>query len=104
MRMLMRIQIPTEAGNAALKDGSLERVMQDSLGSLRPEAMYLTTVDGCRGGFVVFNLEDVSQIPAITEPLFLSVSAKIELTPCFTPQELEQAGPSVQQAIQTYGS
>lgn len=104
MRMLMRIEVPTEEGNAATRNGTLERVMQESMGKLKPEGMYLTTVNGCRGGYVVFNLDDAAQLPSITEPLFQALGARIELAPCFTPQELLQAGSDVQQAAQTYGS
>ena len=103
MRMLMRVEIPTEAGNTAFKGGSFVRALQDVLGSIKPEATFFTTVNGCRGGYVVFDLDDVTQIPSIGEPLFMTMNAKIEFTPCFTPQELEQAGPDIQHAAQTYG-
>lgn len=102
MRMLMRIEIPTAAGNAAFKKGTFVQAMQEVLGKVQPEAAYFTTVNGCRGGYIVFNLDDVTKIPSIAEPLFQAMDAKLEFTPCFTPQELEQAGPDIQQAGQTY--
>lgn len=103
MRMLMRVEIPTEAGNAAFKSGGFVKALQDVLGMVQPEGAYFTTVNGCRGGYIIFNLDDVTRIPAIAEPLFMAMGAKIEFTPCFTPQELEQSGPDIQQAAQTYG-
>lgn len=104
MRMLMRIEVPVEAGNAAIKNGTLAHVIQQSLKELQPEAMYLTTVNGYRGGYVVFNLDDASQIPLLTEPLFQALNARVELAPCFTPQELLQAVSTVQQVAETEGA
>ncbi len=104
MRMLMRIEIPTEAGNVAFKNGSFVRALQEVIGKTKPEAAYFTTVNGCRGGYIVFDLEDVTKIPSIAEPLFMAMGAKIEFAPCFTPQELSQTEPDIQHAAETYRS
>ncbi|MGH2447124.1 MAG: hypothetical protein ACRDFS_00745 [Chloroflexota bacterium] len=104
MRMLMKVEIPTETGNEAFKNGSFIKAVQEVLGKVQPEAAYFTTVDGRRGGYVIFDLRDVRKIPSISEPLFLALGANVEFTPCFTAQELEQAGPDIQKAVQTYGS
>ena len=42
MRMLMTYEIPTEAGNAAIKDGRLQKVQESMLSELKPEAAYFT--------------------------------------------------------------
>jgi len=101
--MLLRVEMPTEAANAAFKNGSFNQAMQDVMGKVRPEAAYFTTVNGCRGGYIIFDLDDVTKIPSIAEPLFMAMGAKLEFSPCFTPQELEQAAPDIQRAAQTYG-
>jgi len=46
---------------------------------------------------------DVSQLPAIAEPWFLAVNASIEVTPAMVPEDLQKAGPAIEQAVQTYG-
>ena len=63
MRTLLKVSVPVVRGNQAITDGTLARVLQDVLGKIRPEAVYFTTVDGKRGGFIVFDLTDPSQIP-----------------------------------------
>ena len=48
-------------------------------------------------------MDDVSQLPAIAEPWFLAVNASIEVTPAMVPEDLQKAGPAIEQAVQTYG-
>ena len=48
MRMPMKVQIPTEEGNDAIKDGSLPQNMASSLDALKAEAAYFIAEDGMR--------------------------------------------------------
>jgi hypothetical protein len=41
MRMLLKVKIPTEQGNQAVKDRSLGRILEDTVGKLKAEAAYL---------------------------------------------------------------
>jgi hypothetical protein len=78
MRMMMQVTIPVEAGNAAARTGAFGRSFQKILESLKPEAAYLGAgASGERGGFIVFDLKDTSQIPSIAEPFFLAYNAKV---------------------------
>jgi hypothetical protein len=45
MRMLMRVTIPTEGGNAAAKSGKLGSTMEKILADLKPEAVYFFADD-----------------------------------------------------------
>ena len=77
--------------------------MQQMLKEMNAEAAYFTTVDGQRGGYVVVNIDDVSQIPAITEPWFLWWKADVEWIPVMVPEDLAKAGPSIGAAVQKWG-
>jgi hypothetical protein len=104
MRMLLRVSIPVEAGNAAAKAGNLGSTVERILADLKPEAAYFfTDDDGQRSGSIVFDMKDSSQIPAIAEPWFLAFNAKISLRPIMNPQDLVTAGPSIGKAAQQYG-
>jgi len=70
MRMMMTVQIPTEAGNAAIKDGSLPQIVGNALQALRAEAAYFTSRDGLRTGLIFFEMADSSDIPSAAEPFF----------------------------------
>jgi len=104
MRMLLRVSIPVEAGNAAAKDGTLGTTIERILADLKPEAAYFLADDsGNRSGSIVFDMKDTSQIPAVAEPWFLAFNAKVSLRPIMNPQDLAKAGPSIGKAAKQYG-
>ena len=89
MRMLVRVSIPVEKGNAAYLDGSLAKTVESVINKIKPEAAYFGAMDGCRGGFMVFDLADPSQIVAISEPFFLNLNARVEYSPVMNPEDLQ---------------
>jgi hypothetical protein len=91
MRMMMKVQVPTAAGNAAIKDGTLGQIMGSSLEALKAEAAYFTAEDGMRTGLFFFEMDDSSDIPPAAEPFFLGLDATITLSPVMNAQEM-QAG------------
>jgi len=104
MRMLLRVSIPVEAGNAAAKAGTLGPTIQKILADLKPEAAYfLADDDGQRSGSIVFDMKDSSEIPGIAEPWFLAFNAKLSFRPVMNPQDLATASPSIAKAAQEYG-
>jgi hypothetical protein len=104
MRMLLRVSIPVETGNAAAKDGTLSSTVEGILAELKPEAAYFFADDnGNRSGSIVFDMKDASQIPAIAEPWFLAFNAKVSFRPVMNPQDLAKAGPSIDKAAKKYG-
>ena len=104
MRMLLRVSIPVEAGNAAARAGTLGSTVEQILADLKPEAAYFfTDENGQRSASIVFDMKDTSQIPAIAEPWFLAFNAKVSLRPIMNPQDLATAGPSIGKAAQQYG-
>ena len=104
MRMLLRVSIPVETGNAAAKAGTLGTTVQSILADLKPEAAYFFADDnGNRSGSIVFDMKDSSQIPAIAEPWFLAFNAKVSFRPVMNPQDLGAAGPSITEAAKKFG-
>jgi hypothetical protein len=104
MRMLLRVSIPVEAGNAAAKAGTLASTCERILADLKPEAAYFYADDeGNRCGSIVFDMKDSSQIPSVAEPWFHAFNAKISFRPVMNPQDLATASPSIGKAVQQYG-
>jgi len=92
MRMLLRVSIPVETGNAAAKAGTLGSTVEGILADLKPEAAYFMADDhGNRSASIVFDLKDTSHIPAIAEPWFLAFNAKVSLRPVMNAQDLDKA-------------
>jgi hypothetical protein len=104
MRILLRVSIPVESGNAAVKAGTLGSTIEKILADLKPEAAYfIADDDGNRSGSIVFDMQDQSQIPSVAEPWFLAFNAKVSFRPVMTPQDLAKAGPSLANAAKQYG-
>lgn len=104
MRMLLRVSIPVDAGNAAAKAGTLGSTIEQILADLKPEAAYFFADDnGNRSGSIVFDMKDASEIPAVAEPWFLAFKAKVSLRPVMNPQDLAKAGPSIGKAAKQHG-
>jgi len=104
MRMLLRVSIPAETGNAAAKAGTLGSTVERILAELKPEAAYFFADDsGNRSGSIVFDMKDTSQIPGIAEPWFLAFNAKVSFRPVMNPQDLAAAAPGIAKAVQQYG-
>ena len=90
MRMMMKVQLDTEAASRAIADGSLPQLMQDTFTRLQPEAAYFGPEDGVRTAFIVFDLEDPSQLPPLTEPLFSQVKARVQMFPVMDREDLRK--------------
>jgi hypothetical protein len=104
MRMLLRVSIPVETGNAAAKAGTLGSTIEAILAPLKPEAVYFYADDhGQRAGSIVFDMQDTAQIPAIAEPWFLAFNAQVSIRPVMIPQDLAAAGPAIGDAVRKYG-
>jgi hypothetical protein len=95
MRYLMKVRFPIDAGNEALADPNFGEKMQRLLTEIKAENAYFTSMDGQRGGYIVVNMTDASQIPALAEPFFLWLRADVEFLPVMLPEDLAKAAPAI---------
>jgi hypothetical protein len=103
MRMLLKVSIPVESGNAAVRSGTLGATIKSILDELKPEAAFFAEDNGERTGYIFFDMKDSSQLPAIAEPWFLAFDAKLTVRPAMNVQDLANAGPGFEKAIKGYG-
>jgi hypothetical protein len=103
MRFLLKVSIPVESGNAAAKAGKLGSTIQSIVAELKPEAVYFADNNGQRAGYIFFDMEDASQIPAIVEPWMLAFNASIELHPVMVPEDLAKAAGAFEHAVKNFG-
>ena len=92
MRFVMEVSLPLEKFNAAVLDGSAGEKMGRILAELKPEAAYFTAVEGKRGGYLIVDLKNTSEIPKFAEPWFLYFDATVKFLPAMTPEDLQKAG------------
>jgi hypothetical protein len=91
MRMLMTVEMDTEAASRTIRNGSLPKLMESTLEQLHAEAAYFTTHDGDRTAYIVFDLQEPAQMVQVAEPLFQQLKAKINLSPVMKPEDLQEA-------------
>jgi hypothetical protein len=89
--MMLRWTVPVERGNEAIKDGSLSQTIESLIDELKPEAAYFWPENGERGGMMVFDMADPTQIPQIAEPLFMNVDAAVDFAPVMNADDLKKA-------------
>ena len=89
--MLMHIQLPLEPFNTAVRDGTAGQKIQRILEAIKPEAAYFSEQNGRRGGTLVVNVKDPSDVPVLAEPWFLTFNAEIEFRIAMTPEDLSRS-------------
>ena len=102
MRMLLRASIPTDFGNAGIRNGTIATTIQRILADLKPEAAYFSEDNGERTAYVVFDMQESSQLPAVVEPWFLAFHSRVTVRPAMNLEDLAAAGPGIEHAVQAY--
>jgi hypothetical protein len=92
MRFIVHISLPVEKFNAALRDGSAGKKIEQILEDTKPEAAYFTSKDGKRGGYLIVNISHAAEIPRLAEPWVLTFDASVEFIPAMLAEDLQQAG------------
>jgi len=92
MRMLLKIRLPHESFNAAVRDGTADAKTSAILEDAKPEAVYFTEMGGCRTVVMIVEVSSPSMVPSLAEPWFLTFNADVEFHIVMKPDDLQQAG------------
>ncbi|MGH7728809.1 MAG: panthothenate synthetase [Vulcanimicrobiaceae bacterium] len=84
----MHVEFPGEPFNSAVRNGTAGQQLQRILADIKPEAAYFSECDGHRGGVLVVNLDDPSDVPRFAEPFFLTFNAEVRFRVAMTPDDL----------------
>ena len=103
MRVMIKFRFPIEFGNNAVRSGKVEKVFEQILKELKPEAAYFFPEGGERAGLFVVDMQESSQVAEIAERFFFGLNASIETTPVMAPEDLQKGLSSVQGIIERYG-
>ena len=102
MRMLFKISLPVVETNAKMKDGTFGPTIHSILEGMKPEAAYFAEDNGNRTAFIFVDVPTESDIPRLAEPWFLAFNAKLELHPAMSAEDMEKAGPGIEDAVKKY--
>jgi len=103
MRVMVKFSVPIDAGNAALRNGKLDKVFQQLLADLKPEAGYFYPNGGERGGFFVIDMKEPWQVADTVERFFFGLNAKVELVPVMNGEDLHKALSGIKGIVDRYG-
>ncbi|MFF7737428.1 MULTISPECIES: hypothetical protein [unclassified Streptomyces] len=90
MRVLLKASMDTEKANEAIRNGTLPKLIQESLEQIKPEAAYFTSDHGKRTAYLVFDMKESWQMPVISEPFFLQLGAEITYTPVMNAEDVQK--------------
>jgi len=65
MRMMLKARMDTATASRAIQEGRMPTVMQSTLEMLKPEAAYFGPDGGHRTAFIIFQMDDPSELPRI---------------------------------------
>lgn len=85
---MLRARMDTQITNEAVKNGTLQKIMQSMSERLKPEAAYFGPIKGGRACTFVFDMQDSSLLPSIAEPLFQGLGAEIEIQPVMNTDDM----------------
>lgn len=88
--MMMKVKMDTAAASKAIQAGRMPTVMRSLMEQLKPEAAYFGPDGGHRTAFIIFQMDDPSQLPSISEPLFSEFNATVEVFPVMDREDLER--------------
>ncbi|MCC0098059.1 hypothetical protein K7B10_25455 [Streptomyces flavotricini] len=88
MRVMLRAHIDTQAGNEATRAGTLPQAMKKLMEKVKPEAAYFGPSEGVRSCWIVFDMQDSAEMPALLEGLFTELNAEIEISPVMNAEDL----------------
>ena len=92
MRFMLQAEFPHEPFNTFVRDGTVGPIIDRILDEIKPEAVYFTELDGLRTAVLIVEIQDASQLPALTEPFFLQFEADCRFRPVLSPADLQQSG------------
>lgn len=102
MRMMLRFHFPVDPGNELIRSGKVGKVFEQLGEDLKPEVMYLYPEAGERGGIVVFDMSDISEVAGVVERFSFGLSAKVELIPVMSPEDLQRGLASIPDILERY--
>jgi hypothetical protein len=91
MKFLLIAKFPHEPFNSYVKNGTAGAKIQEVMEAIKPEAAYFSEIDGLRAGVYVVNIDDYSELPSKSEPLFLTFGALVQFHICMSPEDLSKS-------------
>jgi len=92
VKFIVEASFPMEPFSTYVRQGVAGEKIGEVLGAIAPEVVYFTDHGAGRGVTMIVDLEDLSQLPHVTEPLMLTFEADVHYRIAIAPEQLQAAG------------
>ena len=89
MRVLVRVILPTEAGNRAIKGQDFIKNVQAFIDNYKAETAFFAPVNGDRSANFIIDMPSSEMMATIAEPFF-QMGAKVEMQPVMNFEDLKK--------------
>ena len=89
MRVLVRVILPTEAGNRAIKGQDFIKNVQSFMDNYKAEAVFFTPSNGDRSVNFIIDMPSSDMMATIAEPFF-EMGARVEMQPVMNFEDLKK--------------
>ncbi|MFZ0699783.1 MAG: hypothetical protein WAN74_06320 [Thermoplasmata archaeon] len=89
MRFLIKVRMPTEAGNHALESPDFVKNLEAGVKAMNAEAFYGCEMDGDRTAIIIASFDTPDKIPAIAEPFF-HLGFQVSMHPAMVMDDLKR--------------
>ena len=103
MRMMMKVTIPVETGNAAARKGDLGKTIQGDFGGHEARSGLLRRRRRQTDRVHFLQMNDSSELPKFAEPWFLAFNASLTVRPAMNLQDLANAAAGIKAAVEAFG-
>lgn len=103
MRMMVTFSFPTDSGNDIVGSGKISQIFEKLMADIKPEAAYMYPVDGQRGGHVIINVTDSSEVAGVGERFWIALKARVTMTPVMNPEDLKKGLSGMSEIVKRFG-
>ena len=89
MRVLVRVILPNEAGNRAIKGQDFIKNIQSFMDNYKAEAAFFTPLNGDRSANFIIDMPSSDMMATIAEPFF-EMGARVEMQPVMNFEDLKK--------------
>jgi hypothetical protein len=97
--MMLKIMIPTEAGNRTIKDGSLPKILEGAVARLKAEAAYFVAEDGLWTAMIFFRHARFLGHSLHCRTFVHGIDAEVELPPVMNADDLRKGLKNAMEAM-----
>ncbi|MSQ27925.1 MAG: hypothetical protein EXR51_07290 [Dehalococcoidia bacterium] len=86
--------------------GKIAQILEKLMADIKPEAAYMYPVDGQRGGHVIVNMADSSElaaVAAVAERFWIGLKAHVTMTPVMNAEDLQKGLAGMGEIVKRFG-